>query len=363
VRVLFLQLDPAYTGRTREFGAAARGLVSHGHLVSFACPEDSECLAALDDGVGELIRLRVSGGRLAVILRLRRVLAERFIEVILVHSEQEQIVAAAAARLAGRAAVVRRVPPGELPVAGRDSRIAARAAATGWLFASEEDESAAGELSARLAPMRAPAGVVLEDYAALPLVARGAIGPAAADQLIVCAHDHTGRYRAAVALRAMALLSPLHPTLGMVFIGPGSTDQDLRIHAAALGINRHVAFLGPRLDAPVLVRAADIGWITAAGDDAVLSLLDLHGYGIPALVPRDSVGRRYLVDGVSGVLIGDDPHAAAAVLARLLADPRARATMGRAAHAALARRWSHTAMADAYHQAVLAAGDRSQWSS
>ncbi len=362
MRVLFLLLEPELSGRTRAFASAARALAARGHPVTVAYPSDAPGDAVLEHPSYEVQPIRADGPWISLVLRLRELLAERFIEVVFVHTEREQFVAAAAARLAGRAAVVRRVSSGELPDAGREEWIASQLAATGWLFATDDDRRAADRQVAGAFPASAaPLGVAVEEYGHLDAVARAAIGPAAHEKLIICVHDDSGRVRAAVALRTMALLAPLHRTLGLVFVGHGTYDQELRMHAAALGINRHVAFLGPRAEPRGVLRAADLGWVTASGDDAAYAFLDLAALGVPVIAPRTPLAQRYVRDGITGLLIGENPHATAAAVARLLADPRAREAMGRAAQIHVARQWTANAMADGFERTVQTAGDRTRW--
>jgi glycosyltransferase involved in cell wall biosynthesis len=144
-------------------------------------------------------------------------------------------------------------------------------------------------------------------------------------------------------------------------VGPGTFEQELRVHAAALGINRHVAFLGPRPEPRGVLRAADLGWVTASGDDAAYAFLDFAALGVPVIASRSPLAQRYVTDGITGVLIGDEPHAAAAAVSRLLADAGAREAMGRAAQIHVAREWTAQAMADGFERTLEAAGDRSQW--
>jgi glycosyltransferase involved in cell wall biosynthesis len=364
VRVLFLLLDPEISGRTRAFATAAQALAGRGHAVTVVCPEDAPAESAFVPGQFELHPIRAEGTWIGLVLRLRELLAERFIEVVFVHSEREQFVAAAAARLAGRATVVRRVPAGEMPDAGTEEWIASQLAATGWMFAADEDRSGASdEIDGALFASAAPLGVAVEDYGRLDAVARAAIGPAAHERLIVVVHDPSGRERAAVALRVMALLAPQHPTVGVVFVGPGTFEQELRVHAAALGINRHVAFLGPRPEPRSVLRAADLGWVTASGDDAAYAFLDFAALGVPVIAADSPLARRYISDGITGLLIGGEPHATAAAVARLLADPAAREAMGRAAQIHVAREWTAQAMADGFERALETAGDRTRWAS
>lgn len=364
MRVLFLLLDPEISGRTRAFATAAGALAARGHAVTVVCPEDAPAESVFANAPYEVHPVRAEGAWLGLVLRMRELLAERFVEVVFVHTEREQFVAAAASRLAGRAAIVRRVPAGDVPDAGTEEWISSQLAATGWMFAAEDDRRAAGDLVDGTIPAAsAPLGVAVEEYGRLEVVARAAIGPSAHERLLVCVHDPSGRDATAVAMRVMALLAPQHPTLGLVVVGPGSFDQELRIHAAALGINRHVAFLGPRPELRGVLRAAEIGWVTATGDDAAYAFMDFAALGIPVVAPRTALARRYITDGITGALIGGEAHAAAAAVARLLADPSGREAMGRAAQIHVAREWTAQAMADGFERTLLTAGDRSRWAS
>jgi glycosyltransferase involved in cell wall biosynthesis len=364
MRVLFLLLDPEISGRTRAFATAARALAARGHAITVVCPEDAPAESVFVNGPYEVLPIRAEGTWFGLVLRLREFLAERFIEVVFVHSEREQFVAAAAARLGGRPAIVRRVAAGDLPDAGTEEWIASQLVATGWMFTGDEDRAAAGDrIDGTIPAAEVPLGVAVEEYGRLDAVARAAIGPAAHERLIVCVHDPSGRVPAAIALRVMALLAPQHPTLGLVLLGPGTFEQELRVHAAALGINRHVAFLGPRPEPRSVLRAAEIGWVTAGGDDAAYAFLDFAALGIPVVAPQSALARRYITDGITGLLIGDEAHAAAAAVSRLLADAGAREAMGRAAQIHVAREWTAQAMADGFEQTLLTAGDRTRWAS
>jgi glycosyltransferase involved in cell wall biosynthesis len=91
-----------------------------------------------------------------------------------------------------------------------------------------------------------------------------AIGAAGGDQLIACVYDPTARRRIAALLRAVALLAPRHPGLRLAIVGPGAEDDDLKMHAAALGITEIVAHVGQRLDQQSVLSAAELAWVAAA---------------------------------------------------------------------------------------------------
>jgi glycosyltransferase involved in cell wall biosynthesis len=362
VRVLFFQADPHWTGSTRVFAEAARGLAARGHQVTFVCAPDSAVEQRLDYGAYEVLPLDLADPLPVTALRMRRVLDLRFVEVSFVHAEREALVLAAASRLAGRAAVVRRLPAGEPATLGRASRAAARLAATGWIVSLDEDVAGVAPARPVFEPMVVAPGVAVAAYDAVRPAPRAAIGVRGADRLIACLYDPTSRVRAAVVLRTLAMLAPLHPELGVAFVGPGSDDEDLRTHAAALGVTSRVSFLGERDDYLSVLRAADLGWVVAGGDDAVYGYLDLLALQRPVLAARDVIAQRYVADGIGGLLLEpDDSHGTAAAVARLLALDDERDAMGQAGRGRVQREFSDEAMVAGFERAAEAAGDRTRW--
>ncbi|MGI9076270.1 MAG: glycosyltransferase, partial [Gemmatimonadaceae bacterium] len=294
MRILFYHSARRWTGSARAFADAARGLAARGHQVSFVCVAHSQVEQRLDHAAYEVLPMAHGGPWPRSAWQLREVLSTRFVEVIFAHTEREQLIASAASRMAARAAVVRRVGAGETPSTGRYARLAMRLAPAGWLFALEDDLQKAANLSGALPePILALPGIdaaAYEDAGPVQLLP-GANGDR---RTIVCLYDADSRVRAAVVLRTIAMLAPLHLDLGLVMVGPGSDGEDLQMHAAALGITDRVSFLGERDDYLSLVRAAEFGWVVCAGDDAVYGYLDLLALRVPVLAVRDAVAQRYV---------------------------------------------------------------------
>jgi glycosyltransferase involved in cell wall biosynthesis len=175
-------------------------------------------------------------------------------------------------------------------------------------------------------------------------------------------HDGSARVRAGNVLRIVALLAERHPELRLVFLGPGSADADLKVHAAALRITRAVSFMGERDDYLSILALADLGWVVAGGDDGAYALLDLLGSRVPVIAERGTLAEQYVPDGIAGIVLPPgDAHDAAAEVARLLAHDEHRAAMGGAASARVAREYTEQAMVDAFERAAVSASDRSVW--
>jgi len=367
LRVLFYYSPAEWSGSARAFAAAAVAMAGRGYQCTYVCRADSpveERLTATAEqlpGV-ELAPAPLGGPWMHESLRLRQVLLEHYVEVVFVHSEREQLVASLAIRLAERAALVRRVAAGTKLVRGPESKLGERLAATGYLFTTESSASNGASRAGAFEPVAADVGVSVESLGQVRPLSLGAIGAPGGDQLIACVYDASARRRVAALLRAVALLAPRHPGLRLAIVGPGSQDEDLRMHAAALGITEIVSHLGQRPDQQSVLSAADLAWVAAGGDDAAFGYLDLMALRIPVLAERDSLSQRYVADGICGVLLPQpDPATMAARIAVLLAHDERRAAMGNAGRARVARDFPEAGMVEGFERATEIARDRSRW--
>jgi hypothetical protein len=295
--------------------------------------------------------------------RLRRALAGRFVEVVFVHTPREHKVASFAAFLAERSAVIRRVPSGAAAVVREQRGFGSRLAATGVLVGSEEDLRDLPVLKRmRFEPATAPLGVDVQAYDLIRAVPRPSLGAGESSALVVAVCDQGARARAATMLRAVALLAPNHPDLRMALVGPGSDDEDLRMHAAALGLTKIVTFAGEREDYLSVLRAANLGWVVSTGDAAAFACLDFMAMKVPVLAERGPIAATYVADGITGLLLpSNDAPATAAALARLLAHDDQRTAMGTAGRLRVAREFTEAAMLDGFERAASVAADRSRW--
>src|SRR5687767_8674271 len=241
MRVLFYYSSRHWSGSARSFAAAAAGLAPRGYQVTYVCHEESQVERRLSYGGYEVVALPMGGTWVADALRLRQVLSENFVEVAFVHTEREHLVASLATRLAERGAVVRRIPAGGRFTQGIPGRLGVRLAATGFLFTTQPDLPVVPPMVGVLEPMSADLGVEVDAMDIVRPVAKSSVGAAGTTRLIVCIYDPSARRRAATVLRAIALLAPRHPELRLALLGVGSDHEDLRMHAAALGITEIVA--------------------------------------------------------------------------------------------------------------------------
>lgn len=357
MRVLFYHTAERWTGSSRAFAVAARGLQERGDHVTVVCRTDSPAEQAFATGGVDVIPVPISNGVSRDAWRLRSVLKDKFTEVVFVHTEREQLVASSAMRMAERGAIIRRIGAGERLTEARGSRWAGKMTATRLLFSTETDRQRSGLTDAFLAPLGVDVSKVEENRAA----SRALLGIELETQLIVCVADRQVKTRVTTALRTLALLAERHPDLRLALVGSGD-DDDTHMHAAALGVTPLVRFLGERDDMPAVVGAADVGWVAADGDEGGFACLDFMAARVPVIAERSSLLSQYVPDGISGVLLPPaDPSDTAATVANFLADNNQRAAMGKAGRTRVARDFTETAMLDGFSAAAAAAGDRTHW--
>lgn len=366
MRVLFYIGEKRWNGCARAFVSAARGLGTRGHQVTLVCPGGSTAARRAEALGVDTVPADPDATAAGDAWSLRRLLQERFVEVAFVHSDREQLVVSSAMRLAERGAVIRRVPTFLTPALLRSGRLALRIASAGLLFTSEAElaqAQAIPEIAALpLAPAVAPLGVDVASYDTLQPVARENISVPAEGLLIVCSYEPSARFRLATVMRTLALLLPRHPHLHLAVLGPGSLDDDLRMHAAALGVSNSVTFLGSRPDDLAILRAADAGWVVASGDDGAFAYLDFMAMRTPVLAERDLLAQHYVADGSTGLLLSPAaPSRTAATVAPFFVHADWRAAMGGAARTRAQRDFSEADMIDGFERAAAAAGDRTRW--
>lgn len=359
MRVLFYHSAPDWSGSSRAFAVAARGLAAQGASVTVVCRADSSAEQAFaSDGI-DVVPLVFSDSVSRDAWRLRTILKEKFTEVVFLHSEREQLVASSAMRLAERGAVIRRIPAGGSIGGSRSARLASRMATVRLLFSTELDRAGAGVGDqAFLAPL----GVDVDKMEETRATARGTLGVEPGTQLMVCVADRKAKGRITTALRTVALLAERHRDLRLALVGSGCDDDDTHMHAAALGVTPLVRFLGERDDMAAVVRSADVGWVAADGDDGAFGCLDFMAAGVPVITERSPLLSLYVPDGIAGVLLPPaHPNDTAATVANFLADDNQRAAMGKAGRTRVARDFTESAMIEGYVAAASAAGDRTLW--
>ena len=359
MRSLFYYTGRGWTGEARAFAIAARGLAARGEPVTVVCRPDGDAELGFTHEELDVVTLPVTDSVSRDAWRLRAVLKEKFAEVVFLHTEREQLIASTAMRMAERGAVIRRVPAGQAATSGRSAQLGAKMAAARLLFSTEADRARTkGAANEFIAPL----GVDVKRVDGLRAAARTSLGIEMETQLIVCVTAGAARQRSGTALRTLALLAERHPDMRLALVGPGADEEDVHMHAAALGVSSLVHFLGERDDLPLVLAAADVGWVAADGDDAGFACLDFMAARVPIVAERSSLVGHYVPDGIAGVLLPPaDPSDTAATVASFLSHRDQRETMGRAGRTRAERDFKEQVMIDGFAAAADAAGDRASW--
>jgi glycosyltransferase involved in cell wall biosynthesis len=379
VHVLFLHTAREWSGTARLFARAARGISERGAKVTLLVTPDSNVHLAVsprrDPGQPrntpipepfEIIPFSTEGWFLMAARRLRRIFRRWDADAIFVTTDREHLIAATACWLSRNGSVVRWTPAGRKLEMGLGGRWAARLTRTSYLFASETDRRAASVPKNAIESSVAEIGIDLASYPTNGSKAPAMEGDSASDQqqteplkYIVCVYDPTSRGRAATAIRTMSMLSPRHPNLRLIIVGPGSDDEDLRMQAAALRVLHLVSFLGDRDDTISLMQDAHLGWVVADADTGAYGILDMMALGVPTVASEDGVAQRYIANGISGALYPpDDSASTAATVAGMLMSDETRETMGKAARTRVAREFPESQMIEGFDRAANSARTR-----
>jgi glycosyltransferase involved in cell wall biosynthesis len=362
MRVLFYHGESAWSGTARVSIQLARGLAARGHQITVAsCAGGLIEYAAQAAGI-ETTPIEVAARAMGGAVDLRRVLAEKFIEVAVVSSERDHLVVSSAMRFAERGAVLRRVPSFTRLEMRRGGRLAQRLAAAGLVVSTDRELKESNARGWMLPPMVAPLGVDASAYDSIEPATRSEIGALSQGPLIACAYDPSGRYRLGAVLRTLSLLAPRHRPLHLAVFGPGVNDDELRLHTAALGVSSLVSFLDEARDPVPVMRAATAGWVVSSGDAAALACLDFMAMRVPVIAERSPLFQHYVANGITGMLLPaeDASHTASAVAAFLTSDDK-RIAIGNAGRTRVQRDFSESAMIDGFERAVNEAGDRTKW--
>jgi glycosyltransferase involved in cell wall biosynthesis len=147
----------------------------------------------------------------------------------------------------------------------------------------------------------------------------------------------------------------------MVVVGRAADPDDMRMHAAALGVTPLVRMLGERIDAPSILAAADVGWVAAGGDDGGFACLDFMAARVPVVAERSALISHFVPDGIAGTLLpAGDPSDTASAVARFMADEATRIAMGTAGFTRAQRDFSEAAMIDGFAASLGYGSDRLQ---
>jgi glycosyltransferase involved in cell wall biosynthesis len=131
-------------------------------------------------------------------------------------------------------------------------------------------------------------------------------------------------------LEAFRRLAARRPGSRLVLVGRGMRAPALRTAVVRQGLAGRVHFAGgvPPPEVPRFYQAADAFAFTSTTETQGLSVLEAMACGLPVVAVRASGVEEAILDGVSGLLVPEDPDALAAALREVLEDPHLAAKLG-----------------------------------
>ena len=356
MRALFYFSDSAWSGCARFLLAAASELRGRGVETTIACCAETRMGAWAAEAGIDVVEINGKASTPGGAWDLRPVLKERGIEVVMVTTQRDQLLTSSAKLFGGRIPVLRRVPPFGRVDLTRGGKLALKMAATGLVFTTEKEAKEAREPGWTIPSAVVPLGVDSASYDDAQPIARAELDAPPEGMLIACPYERSGRQRIATLFRTLSFLMPRHRDMHAVVFGPGSLDDELRLHAAALGVSSALTFLGD-IDAPLpVMRAANIVWSVADGDGGAFACLDAMGLRLPVIADRSVLYQHYVADGITGLLLSPaDPATTASNVAAFIADADKCRSMGAAGRARAQRDFPESAMITGLEQAFAAA--------
>jgi glycosyltransferase involved in cell wall biosynthesis len=360
MRLVFLCIEPAWTGPSRVFATVAHELTGRGYETTLVVSEGSEVARFAERFQAELVRVPLHAtvwGRDRA--ALRALAGGRPPEAVFVHSDAEHLIAARLVKRlgarGGARGVVRRIPAGGRPPTSRGTRRAERLSPTRYLYTSESPPSGHATPPGTLSPVRAELGVTIPFN---PAAEQPSPGPPGAVWL-ACISTRSAIRRATNVVRAVALLAQRQTNLHLRVIGSAASDPDLQVLASALGIGKRVTWDPNPATYATALQGVAAGWVVADGDDAGLGVLQLMANGVAVLAEKTAVSARYVSHGIHGALFATlEPPLMAAETTVLLADRERRVMMGQAGRARVEREFTAREMLAGFEQAVRATRDR-----
>ena len=348
-----LQLYPKadyFTGAAIQLRELARELVARGHTVIVATPPGHGARIATAGVEHVILPLRRAWNPRGV-WRLRRLVRGRRIDVIHAHKGRARTLAILAGLLGPRPPLV--LNRGVSFVPGRLNRLGYTTRRVDAIVA------VCRSIKHDLVAIGVPADKIEVIYSGTDVQRfHPGIDGAALRRELGLAADHFVVTQIGVrswrgwsdTLDAMRDVASAAPAARLLFVGaPAPAVARLSDRARELGIGDRVLVVGPREDMPVVMAASDVvvdaSWaglgITGSIREALASaraVVATRMAGMPELV----------IDGETGLLVPPrDPHALAAAILRLHADPTWRHELGRAGRKRVEAEFSLDAKVDA----------------
>jgi len=376
VRVLHLFANWKWTGPAEPAVALAASLASRGHDVHFACGREVGTLPnevaneAVARGLTLVPGLHLGKHRHPIYdpldrRALRGILKKLKPRLVHCHLPNDQRIATGAADGLG-IPVVRSLHDGDPPPVDKDHR-AQFSSAAGVIAISDRMRD---EVIARfsVAPESCVAIDPAVDLRRFNPKSRGLTdlrpeyGLAKDDFVVGIVARMQKHRRFEIFFEALTKVAAEVPSLKILLVGRGTWMEEVAVKPAA---RRELAgkaiFTGYRRGAEYVATLACMNtkvYLTPGSDGSCRAVREAMAMGVPIVAARRGHLVDLVEDGVTGILVDDDPEHLAAALVRLATDPAERARMADASAKKAQRRFGLPLQAknvEAFYERVLAA--------
>jgi len=123
-------------------------------------------------------------------------------------------------------------------------------------------------------------------------------------------------------LRAVAGLIDRFRNVRFLIVGDGASRPELEKFSEHLGLNKHVVFLGFRLDVPTLLSEISVSVLPTLSEGLSNSLLEAMAAGVPVVATRVGGNPEVVQGGITGLLVPPrDAEALGQAIGQLLEQP------------------------------------------
>lgn len=149
-------------------------------------------------------------------------------------------------------------------------------------------------------------------------------------------------------IEALSLLAGAFSRTGILIVGEGDCEAELKAQVQRLGLEERVAFLGLRRNVPEILVAADILAMPSSREGLPIVLLEAMAAGLPVVVTRVGGIPEVVVEGKTGLFVTQEPASIASALVRLLENPDLAKRMGKDGQILVAERYDVQKVARQY---------------
>jgi glycosyltransferase involved in cell wall biosynthesis len=347
---LHINTERTWRGGEQQVHYLLDGLARRGHAVTLVCQEGQPLHQRAASLPIDVVPMKVHGeiDPMAV-LRLRRLILDRDIDVIHMHSPHAHTLGCAAAVLARRGVCV---------VTRRVSFSIRKSFMSVWKYKWRVDRYIAisnavkdvmvndGIDAGRISVVHS--GIDLKKFDHMdPAPLRAELGLAPDTRLIGNVAHLAANKGQRHLVAAMPAILDSEPTAHLAIVGAGEMMDELSAQVERLGLQRSVSFLGFRTDIPALIKSFDVFVMASLMEGLCTSILDAMACGVP-VVATDTGGVPDIVNHERNGLLTpvNDPESLAKTIVKMLAHPDMATRLVAAAHDTVRDKFTINAMAE-----------------